>query len=193
MRQEFVDGTINIFICQNANTTGGIGTTLGYYDPQDDWLVLRKQEISYGSETIPHELGHYFDLLHPFNGWDSVAYDSNLHGNPVQQISPGSVPNENVVQTGGCNNCQTAGDYICDTPPDYNFGFGWPNCNYTAQTMDPCGDVVDPMETNFMSYFLSCSEYEFTPDQVDLVHASYSLECKRIVSIQTLHRQQQPQ
>lgn len=143
MRQEFVDGTINVFICQNADTDGGIGTTLGYYDPQEDWLVLRKQEISYGSATMPHELGHYFTLLHPHNGWDSVPYDANMHGNPVSQLSPGGVPTERTNRTGTCVNCQTAGDYLCGTPADYNFGFGWQNCNYSVPTQDPCGNVVD--------------------------------------------------
>ncbi len=171
MRSEKVDGTVNIYICQNANTSGGIGTTLGYYDPSEDWLVLRKQEVTYGSATIGHELGHFFSLLHTFNGWDSVNYDQNTHGNPVQGISPGGVVNEREARSGSCKNCDNAGDFICDTPPDYNFGFGWNTCNFTSQIMDPCGDVVDPEEVNFMGYFLQCSDYIFSDGQKDLVAA----------------------
>lgn len=163
------NNAINVFVVQDAQTNSGIGTTLGYYSPSQDWLVMRIDEVGLFKKTLSHEIGHYFSLLHPFNGWDHEPYEEADHGNPVSAISPGGVPNE--YQNG--NNCETAGDYVCDTPPDYNFGFGWNSCNYTAGTMDPGGTVVDPMEINIMSYFLQCeaNDYTFTEEQGDLMIA----------------------
>ena len=168
MRGNKNQNAMNIFVTQSANTSGGsLGQTLAYYTPIDDWIVIRVDEIGGAKKTLSHEIGHFFALAHTFRGWDAVAYEENVHGNPVGPTSPGGVPNE--YQNG--NNCQSAGDLICDTPPDYNFGFGWNDCNFTQEIMDPTGTVVDPMESNIMGYFLDCDpeEYEFTPMQEALV------------------------
>lgn len=164
--------SINIFVPKTADDTPGDGSnTLGFYDPGRDWLVMGKGEVNGSSATLAHEIGHFFNLPHPHLGWDAESYDEAEHGNPAPNFSPGGIPTER--QDG--SNCETAGDMICDTPPDYNFGFGWSNCNYNAGTMDPNGDVVDPMEINFMGYFLNCprEEYTFTPMQVDIMLADY--------------------
>lgn len=183
LRSEKQNGNVNIFICQNANNNGGgQGTTLGYYDPIEDWVILRKQEVTYGSATVSHELGHFFSLLHVHNGWDNEDYDPNVHGNPVPNLAPGPsfttglpIQTEREARTGTCANCETAGDYLCDTPPDYNFGFGWQNCDYNAGTMDFCGEIVDPMEINFMGYFLQCTDYIFTTQQKQMVAADIQM------------------
>lgn len=168
---------MNIFVLQNANTSGAsLGQTLAYFTPIDDWIVIRVDEVGGTKKTLSHEVGHFFSLAHTFRGWDGEAYEESVHGNPVGPNSPGGVPNE--YQNG--NNCQTAGDLICDTPPDYNFGFSWNGCSFTQQIMDPTGTVVDPMENNIMGYFLDCApdEYEFTPMQealalIDLSNTTY--------------------
>lgn len=169
------NNAMNIYVVNDATPTGdGLGTTLGYYSPGRDWIVIRKSETNGPSATLPHEVGHFFSLMHPHNGWDAVPYSAAMHGNPVQPNSPGPgfVPNER--QDG--SNCNTAGDFICDTPPDYNFGFGWPNCNYNAGTMDPLGVIVNPDEKLMMAYFLSCprAEYYFSPQQQAVVAADYA-------------------
>ncbi len=165
---------VNIFVVKTANT-GGLGTTLGYYSPQGDWIVLRKDETKSSSTTLSHEVGHFFSLHHPFYGWDGEVYDKAVHGNPVQATSPGGIPVENQDRTGACKNCDTAGDFVCDTPPDYNFGFGWGDCRpYDRGTKDPCGVEVDPMENNYMGYFNNCDGYVFTPDQKALIAADIS-------------------
>lgn len=165
-------GSVNIWIVQDATPAGdGLGTTLGYYSPGFDWIVMRKDEIGDGA-SLSHELGHYFSLDHPFNGWDFEPYDPAIHGTPAPATSPGGVPTEK--QDG--SNCATAGDYLCDTAPDYNLGFGWPNCNYTGGAKDPMNVVIDPDEKLFMGYFLNCprAEYYFSSQQQQLINQDLS-------------------
>ena len=162
------DNAINIYIANAADTNGGVGLTLAYYSPQRDWIVTRKDQIVSNNNTLAHELGHFFSLPHPHNGWDAEPYNEDDHGVQVGAFSPGGVPNEK--QDG--SNCETAGDFICDTPPDYNFGFGWPDCSFDDEVLDPNGDVVNPEELLHMGYFLNCnsaSDYFFSPDQQDLM------------------------
>lgn len=157
-------GSINIWVVEDATPAGdGLGTTLGYYTASFDWLVVRKDEINDDSSTLPHEIGHYFSLDHPFNGWDFEPYDPALHGTPAPAISPGGVATER--QDG--SNCATAGDFLCDTAPDYNLGFGWANCNYTGGAKDPAGVNINPDEKLFMGYFLNCprEDYYFSEQQ----------------------------
>ncbi len=166
---------VNVYVCNVADTNSKIGITLGYYSPSNDWIVMRKDRTNSSSSTLSHEMGHFFSLLHPFSGWDAEIYDKGVHGNPVQEFSPSGNLNENQNRTGECKNCDKAGDYLCDTPPDYNFGLSWNGCStYTAGTMDPCGVVVHPMENNYMAYFSGCAQYEFTPDQKAMIATDYA-------------------
>jgi hypothetical protein len=159
MRQFRDEGAMNVFLTDRADTGGGsIGTTLGFYSRNRDWIVIRNDQMTDGyNSVIGHEVGHFFSLLHPHNGWDSEPWEEARHGNPVSIQSIGGVEIE--CQDG--SNCETAGDFLCDTPPDYNFGFGWPDCTFTSQITDPCGDIVQPMEINFMGYFLNCSDFSY--------------------------------
>ncbi len=173
LRNNKVNGRVNIFIPQTASTGGGgleTGVTLGFFSPTNDWIVMKQSEIRNISSTLTHELGHYLGLLHPHSGWDAVQYDPGIH-TPTPTFAPGGRATENQARTGSCRNCETAGDLLCDTPPDYNFGFGWNDCNYNLNTLDPCGDVVDPQEINFMGYFLRCEvdSYTFTPNQKEIM------------------------
>ncbi|MEM6965057.1 MAG: zinc-dependent metalloprotease [Bacteroidota bacterium] len=160
-----VSTAINLFLVESIPSGSTGGTTLAYYlGAQFDWLVSRKDQINSTSETITHEMGHYFTLDHPFNGWDDQFYDEATFGNPAPAISPDGIPTE--LQNG--SNCLTAGDYICDTPPSYNIS--WPNCNYTGGIQDPNGTPIDPDETNIMDYFIGCAE-SFTNQQKVLIEA----------------------
>lgn len=163
MSNNFKPGAINVFILQDANLNGeSEGYVLGYYDSINDWLVVRKDELGASTSTLSHEMGHFFSLVHTHRGWDSEPWSLEKHGNPAPATSPGGVLTEK--QNG--SSCKSAGDLICDTPPDYN-GFGWINCNYTAGAKDPNGDLIDPDESNFMGYFLECDreDYHFSDMQ----------------------------
>lgn len=154
---------INIWIVDNANPTGFDGYVAGYYTNSKDWLVIQKDEIKAFTFTLPHEMGHYFGLLHTFYGWDSDPWQAAVHGNPAPVMSPNQIPTEEQAGL----NCDIAGDFICDTPPDYGFGSYWTDCNYTGGAMDPLGTIVNPDEPNFMGYFDACvrTDYHFSPQQ----------------------------
>ncbi len=162
---------LNVFIVDQAvSGNNQQGVTLAYYTPARDWVVSRRDQISGSTKnpTIPHEIGHFFSLAHPFLGWESNYFDSSDPSWPVAPIlSPGGVPTEKMDGS----NCQTAGDKVCDTPSDYAVGFGYPTCNYQGGAKDPNGVLITPMENNMMSYFDNCNSYAFTPQQQSIVLA----------------------
>lgn len=165
---------MNIFIVNDATPAGGgqsPGTVLGYYSPSRDWIVMRIDQVNANSQTLPHEAGHFFGLPHPFNGWESDPFDSGDMGWPIAPaISPnGSNPTE--LQDG--SNCANAGDMICDTPPDYNFGLiNGNSCIYSGGAKDPNGVTVNPDETLIMSYFNDNCVNKFSDDQKDIIAAN---------------------
>lgn len=168
----FGNSALNIFITLSAQSPNGQGTTLGYYSPFYDVVVIKKDQIGVFNGTVPHEVGHFFSLAHTFLGWESEAYDPAVHGNPLNSlISPDGLISE--LMDG--SNCEIAGDYLCDTNPDYNFGFGWSGCSeYTIQVKDFNGDLIDVDEENFMGYFIGCDDYHFSLLQVEMMKTDHA-------------------
>jgi hypothetical protein len=168
------DEAMNVFIVDDATPAGGgqsPGTVLGYYSPQRDWIVMRIDQVNSNSQTLPHEAGHFFGLPHPFRGYEPDPFDNPDAGWPIAPVvSPnGSTPTE--LQDG--SNCSTAGDFICDTPPDYNFGLiNGTSCVYSGGAKDPNGVTVNPDETLIMSYFNDNCVNKFSDDQKDIVAAN---------------------
>ena len=168
----------NLFIPLNAefNNSGG-GTTLGYYWPPEDYMVVRKANMNGNpnENTVPHEFGHFFGLMHTFFGWertcsDELGYCEAEHGLSVNMVSPNGVDVE--YQDG--RNGDSAADMMPDTPPDYLFGLRASGCTYNGNAQDPSDTPVDPMENNFMSYFDNCSQYVFTPNQITSMQQNLS-------------------
>ncbi len=178
---------ISIYIPNSATTPGGsgLGVTLGYYSPGRDILVFKRSEVTSNSSTASHEIGHYFGLPHTFRGWDRCSWEGTTATcqtnsgeitieSPVTILtSPGGAPVELVTRGAGAN-CATAGDTFCDTPADYNLGFGWPNCNYTGPVQDRNLDPLRPDEQNFMGYFLNCNPYHFSDEQATAMIGNYN-------------------
>ncbi len=162
---------ISVFIVsQIPNTHEGPGRTLGYYTPQYDVLVVRIDQFGVNSKTLSHELGHYFSLAHPFNGWESEPYDASKHGNPLKILKI----NGNIIEFMDRSNCEIAADRICDTPPDYNFGITDDgDCKLNGPILDYHKDTIVTMEDNYMSYFFGCDHYEFTPMQGSAMRADF--------------------
>ena len=176
MRLRKDNNSINVFIVNSIESTGP-GTTLAYYDPQEDWLVSRKGEINGASSTLAHEVGHFFSLAHPFSGWDCNPFTLDSYTNPVDvdftipcEGGGGSV----LIELHDRSNCLTAGDRICDTPEDYNLGLFYQNdCSENTTIMDKNGEIIKPMTNNFMSYYRECAVYAFTPTQKNLINTDF--------------------
>ena len=164
---------LNIFVTLNARQ-GDIenGTVLGFYAIENDWIVIRKNQIGNNNNTLAHEIGHYFSLKHPHSGWESEPWEANRHGNPVLINRINGVQIELVDGS----NCETAGDQLCDTPPDYNFGLAWDSScpPFNVVVEDRNGDTIVPQQNNYMSYFIGCEPYVFTRDQSNLMMAEYN-------------------
>jgi hypothetical protein len=163
---------INVFIVDNATPGAGtLGTTLGYFSPDRDWIVLLRTEANKSSQTLSHEMGHFLSLAHPHRGWDAQPFSNTDPSWPKAPAiaSDGATATEKMDGS----NCSTAADKLCDTPPDYNFGFGWPpnSCVYNGGATDPNGVVVDPDETLVMSYFDNSCVNKFSPMQKTAIAA----------------------
>lgn len=159
MQNQKIDSALNVFV---VNTLGN-STTVAYYDPGDDWIVIQKSAFQPTNMTLAHEIGHFFTLLHPHFGWDFQPYDPAIHGIPAPPIASNSFTPTELMDG---SNCTTAADMLCDTPPDYNFGLDWQSdCDYQGGALDPNGTLVDPDETLIMSYFDDDCRDSFSPEQ----------------------------
>ncbi len=142
--RSFVPGTINVYIAPNPTQAGAAlcgAAPLASW--ADDWVLMRDSCFGTVSNpsTFPHELGHFFNLLHTHDGGDECVDGSN---------------------------CDWSGDLICDTPPDPRLGGHNinPGCEYVGTEVPPCGgDFYDPDPSNYMSYAPARCRSLFTPGQ----------------------------
>jgi hypothetical protein len=137
----FADSVIlnNVLLCGFAYLPTG----------DDPKRIYINNVCALSGNTISHEMGHMFSMLH-------------THG-------PTDFESSNELVDG--SNCQTAGDELCDTPADPNlagkvqydmFNGG---CKYTSNVVDAKGQPYNPLLDNIMSYTLpNCAE-NFTDGQ----------------------------
>jgi len=170
-----VYNAVNIFVVgADLGSGGGIGVVQAYYQPPagsggNDWIVCNKSFLT-DKYVLSHEMGHFFSLPHPFNGWDFEEWSASSHGNPVLMSTAPNGQTEIELVDG--SNCNEAGDGICDTPADYNFGLTFNSgCNYTGNCRDANNDELTPLEENVMNYF-GCNTQSFTSGQVTEMHNS---------------------
>jgi len=162
--------SLNIFVTGGTRDIGN-GRILGFYAIENDWVVINKDEMGNGQNTLAHEIGHFFSLAHPHTGWEFNPWTEARHGNPVLLDRINGIQIELVDGS----NCETAGDQLCDTPPDYNFGLPWDSrCpTFNLNVMDRNGDTIVPQQNNHMSYFSGCVPYTFTNQQTNVMMAEY--------------------
>ena len=173
----------NIYITNSATAQAGQGTVLAYYtnrqyttDPSytNDWIVMIKSQVGGGTNafTIAHEMGHLFSLLHTFSGWESQQFVPT-----AQKLCAPIYASDNVTLTekhsrGTDGNCADAGDLMCDTPEDYDFGYGYNGCTYAGIAQDPTCTPVTPSEKNIMGYFVGCLN-NFSGQQKEAITNNY--------------------
>lgn len=170
-----VQNAVNLYFVGNADGSNGYA-----YPPNLDstrntrsWNALF---VSTGrnippsqiiNEVIPHEMGHYFGLLH------THEYGSTDNLNPSTR--------EYVTRGSGAN-CAYAGDQICDTPADpyllliaSDRQLAQSSCSSGfMSTLDPQREVYRPDVTNLMSYYRGCRA-NLTPQQYDRMKWGLSL------------------
>ena len=135
------DSTINIYLPAVIN-----GTPSGYaYLPgSKNVIVIEKASIS--SNTVLHEMGHFFGLVHTHHEI----------GGPVSPPPPSGVgSNEFVDRT----NCYTHGDGFCDTEAD---------CYPMANIKDGFNKYYVIPKDNIMSYHGN-SRCRFTQEQYNFM------------------------
>ena len=115
------DGTSGTFVAGFASFPGGASN--------DDGIILLATQMGPGLKTLPHELGHAFNLYHPF-------YD------PADLSGSGTTCAANT-------DCTAQGDQVCDTDPITEpVGFvcraGTNACTSTPYTINT--------ESNYMNY-----------------------------------------
>jgi hypothetical protein len=167
--------SVNVFVSNGVN--GADAGVLAFYNPQGDYVVCGKKNLNSSCPTLGHEIGHFFSLAHTFFGWEGTIYN-DLTMNCIK-ATPTTIPMSGELveyvdrnkpgTTSGKKNCEEAADGFCDTPADYELGYGWTGgCDYNGCARDPDNVQLDPSEVNLMGYFLNCIK-EFSQNQKDAI------------------------
>ena len=124
----------NIWIVNKIDSKDGItgsGTFVAGYAymagtpaPLDGTIMLASQAVA-GSITLPHEIGHAFNLYHTFQGSVGTTCATNTP------------------------NCNFAGDFVCDTDPVLQTNF---NCPLTTDINTCTNAPYGYLAHNFMDY-----------------------------------------
>lgn len=113
------------------------------------------------SGTLAHELGHFFSLPHPFQG---------TSGNPSAATAERVTRNFNETAPRLSANCQTAGDFFCDTKAD-PYGARW-QCLSNPATFDINGDRFFADSSLIMSYAANTCRDIFSDQQMNAMNAT---------------------
>ncbi|WP_411894379.1 T9SS type A sorting domain-containing protein [Winogradskyella sp. A2] len=152
-----VNGVINIYFTNSITSSSG-GSLCGYaYFPGGPETILMANSCTTNGSTLSHEMGHFFALSHTHG-------NSNVFASS-QELVDGS-------------NCDSTGDFICDTPADPKLGVNNVNqdCNYTDTTsLDSNGDLYQPDPLNLMSYSRKRCRSLFSPQQYARINAIYQV------------------
>ncbi|HEY4336669.1 MAG TPA: zinc-dependent metalloprotease [Puia sp.] len=116
-----------------------------------DGIVMLATQMIAGQKTLPHEIGHAFNLFHPFN---------------LQPTDPGPCPAN--------TDCTQDGDQVCDTDPiAENISGGVIDFHCRTGLANPCNSnalFTIATESNYMNY-TDCYTL-FTPGQAARMQAA---------------------
>lgn len=156
---------INMYFAaaQEDNPLCGFASLNGVTQSADSaGILILKMCAGPTFKTMSHEMGHFFNLLHTFEG----------------AVGSSPMPNPELVDG---SNCITAGDMVCDTPADpYLPGDPVDNyvneelgCRFIDRKRDGNGDYFVPDVGNLMSYYPHACRCGFTYGQYVRMAAAY--------------------
>ena len=149
-----VSGLINIYFSDFVKSSGNGVSLCGYaYSPGGADVILMKNTCATNGSTLPHEVGHFFSLIHTHGSSNTFL---------TKELVDGS-------------NCDIEGDLICDTPADPQLSSSNVNvtCIYTGTTTDANGDTFAPNPNNIMSYSRKECRTYFSPQQFARIYATF--------------------
>ena len=152
-----INGVINIYFTDSIVSSSSGGGLCGYaYFPGGPETILMANSCAINGSTLSHEMGHFFALPHTHG-------NSNVAGS-TEELVNGS-------------NCESTGDFICDTPADPKLGNSSVsfNCQYTGTTQDADGAFYQPNPLNIMSYSRKTCRRFFSPQQYARINATYQV------------------
>jgi PKD repeat protein len=152
-----VNGTINIYFTNSIVSSSSGGGLCGYaYFPGGPETILMANSCATNGSTLSHEMGHFFALSHTHGNSNDIG--------STEELVNGS-------------NCESTGDFICDTPADPQLGTSNVdfNCQYTGFAQDINQDFYQPDPTNLMSYSRKICRSFFSPQQYARINAIYQV------------------
>lgn len=139
LKTGYDSSAINIYVLPTVETSKHV---LGYTYIQGPNAIFMSYSGFINKSTLSHELGHKLGLLHTH-----AFGDEHANG----------------------DNCDIAGDRICDTPADPLLTGKVEDCGYIGNDVDINGDNYYPDVNNIMSYSLTNCRTEFTYDQIQVM------------------------
>ncbi len=150
-----INGVINIYFTNSIVSSSSGGGLCGYaYFPGGPETILMANSCATNGSTLSHEMGHFFALSHTHG-------NSNVAGS-TEELVNGS-------------NCESTGDFICDTNADPKLGNNNVNssCLYTGSAQDANTEFYQPNPLNIMSYSRKQCRTFFSPQQYARINATF--------------------
>lgn len=152
LNDHYTPDVLNLYFPNTAKSGNTLVCGYSRYPPSVDLAVISASCAKNGS-TLPHEIGHYFGLMHTHETFMGA------------ELVDGS-------------NCTFAGDEICDTPADPMLDYSNVNisCAYTGTVTDGNGIPYTPDVTNIMSYSRKECRFYFSPMQYTVLNTTMQNE-----------------
>lgn len=159
IQQNNIDDRLNAYVVKDPAGNCGYSWM--------DAIVLGSGCSGADNTTWSHEAGHHFSLPHPFSGWENTDWN---YADPA----PATVGNNRLVEKTDSSNCANAGDFFCDTPPDY-LNDRW-QCDENQKSIqlqhDPNNIAFRSDATLIMGYASDGCQSRFTTEQIAAMRAN---------------------
>jgi len=149
-----VNNVINIYFANTVTSSTSGSGLCGYASfPGGPEVILMNNSCAINGSTLSHEMGHFFALYHTHGGSNSTLTEELVDG----------------------SNCDTTGDFICDTPADPQLSYTnvTNSCVYTGTDIDANGQTFNPDPLNIMSYSRKECRVQFSPEQYARIYGIY--------------------